>query len=373
VDAAEGLAHRALEASRADMTDRERRERAERQALLAAREAVSRGVTSFHDQGASTGTVALYRDLATSGELPVRLYVLLSQGEVTDENRSTLDSIRTAGTADHFLAVRSIGEVSADGALGSRSAWMLEPYDDLSSSTGLEVTSMERVREISEIGLEEGYQVAVHAIGDRANRETLDLFEELFEERGVSGDSLRWRIEHAQHLHPDDIERFAELGVIASMQAIHGCSDAPYVVQRLGQERARQGAYVWKTLWESGAVVTNGTDAPVEDVDPIPSFHCTVTREIVGAPGDSAFYPEESLTREQALRSYTLNGAYSAFQEDVLGSLEPGKLADVVVLSRDIMTVPEDSIPGTEVVHTVVGGEVVYSRDDGNTGGDEGL
>ncbi len=142
------------------------------------------------------------------------------------------------------------------------------------------------------------------------------------------------------------------------MQGIHACSDWPYVKARLGEERAKAGAYVWRTLWESGAVVTNGTDAPVERVDPVPSYHCTVAREMVGT--DSTFYPDEALSREQALRSYTLNGAYAAFEEGIKGSLTPGKLADVVVLSRDILTVPEDEILGTRILYTIVGGEVVY-------------
>ncbi len=358
VDEAEEIVDAALDESRAGRSAAEVEEDRRRQATLAAERALSRGVTTFHDMGASFETIELLETMASEGELPVRLYLHVSQRAVTPENAEALAAARVVGHADHHVTVRAIGEVTADGALGARSAWMLEPYSDLPSSTGLEVTDMERVREIAEIGLENGYQISTHAIGDRANREVLDLYASIFEERGLDGDTLRWRIEHAQHLHPDDIPRFAELGVIASMEGIHACSDWPYVKARLGEERAKAGAYVWRTLWESGAVVTNGTDAPVERVDPVPSYHCTVAREMVGT--DSTFYPDEALSREQALRSYTLNGAFAAFEEGIKGSLTPGKLADVVVLSRDILTVPEDEILGTRILYTIVGGEVVY-------------
>lgn len=368
VDEAEGLLREALERSRRNLTEAQRRAQRARVARLAAREALRNGVTSFHDQGASLETIDLYRRLAEADELGVRLYAMVSQGAFTAENREALRERFTAGTADHHLAVRSVGEVSADGALGSRSAWMLEPYADQPGHTGLEVTSMERVREIAALALEEGWQVAVHAIGDRANRETLDLYAALWDSARAVGDTLRWRIEHAQHLHPSDIPRFGRLGVIASMQSIHACSDAPYNLRRLGAERVREGAYVWRELMETGAVVTNGTDVPVEDISPMDALHCSVTRHVQGAPPDSTFYPEQAMSREEALRSYTLNGAYAAFQEDVLGSLEPGKLADVVVLSGDVMTVPADSIRGAEVELTVVGGEVLYEAAEGFSG-----
>ncbi len=358
VDEAEGLVFEALEESRAGRTAAEVEEDRRRQARLAAETALSEGVTSFQDMGASFETIDLLKRMAAEGEMPIRLYLHVSQREVTPEQEEELAAARTVGHANDHVTVRAIGEVTMDGALGSRSAWMLEPYSDLPSSTGLEVTSVERVREIAEIGLRNGYQISTHAIGDRANRETLDLYEALFEEHDLDGDTLRWRVEHAQHLHPDDVPRFGELGVIASMQGIHACSDWPYVKARLGEERAEAGAYVWKSLMESGAVVTNGTDAPVERVDPIPAYHCTMARQM--ADSDSTFYPEEALSRMEALRTYTMNGAFAAFEEDIKGTLAPGMLADVTVLDTDILTAPEDSIPGTEVRYTVVGGEVVY-------------
>ncbi len=367
IDEAESLVGEALDASREGMTEQERRQRRREMADLAVQNALEHGVTSFHDQGASFGTIDLYRRMADDGGMRIRMYAMVSQREVTPGQADSLAAIRTVGYGSGHLTVRSVGEVTADGALGSRSAWMIEPYADRAGYTGVNVTDMERIREIARISMENGYQVAVHAIGDRANRETLDLFAALFDSAGVDGDTMRWRVEHAQHLRPEDIPRFGEMGVIASMQAMHACSDAPYVVQRLGRERAREGAYVWKALMESGAVVNNGTDVPVENIDPLDSFHCSVTREIATME-DSTFYPEQSMTRRQALRSYTINGAYSAFAEERRGSLEPGKLADITVLSRDIMTIPADSIPETRVDYTVVGGDVEYARegDGGN-------
>jgi predicted amidohydrolase YtcJ len=363
VDAAESLVGRALSQARADRTPEQVEANFREQVRLAAQEALSKGVTSFQDMGASLETVDGIKEIADEGGLPLRLYILVDQGEVTPENEQALAAHRMVDHADGHLTVRAIGEVTADGALGSRSAWMLQPYSDDAESTGLNVTSMERIAEIAEIGLRNGFQIATHAIGDRANRETLDLYERIFQEQGVDGDTLRWRIEHAQHLNPVDIPRFSELGVIASMQAIHACSDAPYVGPRLADQRSQEGAYVWKSLWGIGAIVTNGTDVPVENIDPFASYHCTVTRAMVGS--DELFYPDQALTREQALQTYTTNGAYAAFEERQKGKLAPGMLADLAVLSRDITTVPPEEILGTEALYTVVGGEVVYERDGG--------
>ena len=359
LETAEGLVQDAIEASRSDRSAAQRRRQQRKKVRLAAREALANGVTSFHDQGASFETIELYREMAQNGELGLRMYAMVSQSEVRPETRDRLADIRTVGAADHHLTVRSIGEVTVDGALGSRTAWMLEPYNDASNSTGTNVTSMDRVREIAEIALREDYQLAVHAIGDRANRETLDLYASLFDEAGVSGEKRRWRVEHAQHLDPDDIPRFADLGVMASMQAIHACSDAPYNYKRLGAERVEGGAYPWKTLWNDGAVVGNGTDVPVEKVDPLASYHCTIAREVPGT--DTTFTPDETLTRRQALESYTVNNAYAAFEEDSKGTLVPGMLADVTVLSQNILTGPAGEIQEAEVDYTIVGGEIVYT------------
>jgi predicted amidohydrolase YtcJ len=198
----------------------------------------------------------------------------------------------------------------------------------------------------------------VHAIGDRANRETLNIFEEAFKANPGKKD-LRWRVEHAQHLHPADIPRFGKLGVIASMQGVHATSDAPYVPARLGAKRAQEGAYVWQKLMKSGAAVTNGTDAPVEDLDPIAGYYATVSRR---TKDGTVFYPAERMSRMEALKSYTINNAYAAFQEQTLGSLKPGKYADIVVLTKDILTIPEDEIPSAQVHYTIVGGKIRYQK-----------
>jgi len=364
VDAASGLVRRALGQARADRTPEQVEADFREQVHLAAQDALSNGVTSFQDMGESLATIDGIKKMADEGDLPLRLYILVDQGEVTPENEQALAAHRMVDYANGHLTVRAIGEVTADGALGSRSAWMLEPYSDDPNSTGLNVTSMDRIKEISEIGLRNGFQVSVHAIGDRANRETLDVFETVFREQGVRGDTLRWRIEHSQHLNPTDIPRFSQMGIIASMQGIHACSDAPYVIPRLGEQRAQEGAYVWKTLWDDGTVVTNGTDVPVENIDPFASYHCTVTREMVGS--DEVFYPDQALTREQALQTYTTNGAYAAFEEGEKGKLAPGMMADFVVLSRDITTVPAEEILGTEALYTVVGGDIVYQKAGGS-------
>jgi hypothetical protein len=198
----------------------------------------------------------------------------------------------------------------------------------------------------------------VHAIGDRANRETLDIFEAAFKANPDRKD-VRWRVEHAQHLNPADIPRFGALGVIASMEGIHCTSDAPYVLARLGAKRAEEGAYVWQKLMKSGAVVTNGTDAPVEDVDPIASYYASVSRKLKDG---SVFYGDQRMSRMEALRSYTMNGAYAAFEENSKGSIKVGKYADLVILSKDILTVPEDEIPSAQVLYTIVGGKVRFKR-----------
>jgi predicted amidohydrolase YtcJ len=257
---------------------------------------------------------------------------------------------------NNHLTIRSVKKVN-DGALGAHSGWLLEPYADLPESVGLSRESVENVAEAARLAIENDFQICVHAIGDRANREMLDIFEATFAAHPDKKD-LRWRIEHAQHLSPEDIPRFAELGVIAAMQGIHCTSDAPYVLERLGEDRAEEGAYVWQKLLETGAVVTNGTDTPVEDIDPIAGFYASVTRKLSDG---NAFYPDQSMTREQALKSYTWASAYAAFEEDIKGSLTPGKLADITVLSRDIMSVPEEEILDAKVVYTIVGGKIVYS------------
>jgi predicted amidohydrolase YtcJ len=228
----------------------------------------------------------------------------------------------------------------------------------VSGSAGHRVQSLQTIEETALLAVKHDYQLCTHAIGDKANREVLDLYEKILRSHPDKTDG-RWRIEHAQHIHPMDIPRFGELGVLASMQAVHATSDGPFVVPRLGEQRAKTGAYVWRSLLDSNAKIINGTDAPVEDVDPIACIYASITRKMAdGKP----FYPEQCMTRMEALKSYTLDAAYGAFEENHKGSLTVGKLADIVVLSKDILTIPADEILKTRVDLTVVGGRVAYER-----------
>ncbi|MEW6730640.1 MAG: amidohydrolase [Acidobacteriota bacterium] len=326
------------------------------QVRLAAEKALSNGVTTFHDAGAPFSTIDLLKQLASEGKLPLRLYVMI-RGESNEILAEKLPHYRLINYADGHLTVRSIKR-QIDGALGPHGAWLLEPYTDKPESTGLVLEPVEDITRTSELAIQYGFQVNTHAIGDRANREVLNIYEKVFRAHQDKKD-LRWRIEHAQHLNPDDISRFAALGVIASMQGIHATSDGAWVPKRLGEQRTQKGAYLWRTLWDSKVVVTNGTDTPVEDISPLESFYATVARRL---PDGTPFFPEQRLTREEALKSYTINNAYAAFEEAVKGSLTPGKWADIVVLSNDIMTVPEEQIHKTEVLYTIVGGKIVYQR-----------
>ncbi|MCK4932245.1 MAG: amidohydrolase [Candidatus Aminicenantes bacterium] len=322
---------------------------------LADKECLSKGITSVHDPGSPFETIDLFKETVEQGKLGVRLYVMIRDSN--ERLKERISEYRILGVGDNHLTVRSIKR-SIDGALGPHGAWLLEPYESLPTSVGLNTSTVESVTETAQIAIENDFQLNVHGIGDRANRETLDIFEEAFTAHPDKKD-LRWRIEHAQHLHPSDIPRFAQLGVIPSMQGIHCTSDGPYVIKRLGEKRAGEGAYVWQKLMNTGVVICNGTDAPVEDVDPIPCFYATVTRIMKNG---QAFYPDQKMSREEALRSYTINCAYASFQEDILGSLTPGKLADITVLSKDIMTVPDEEILDTEVLYTIVGGKVMYQK-----------
>jgi hypothetical protein len=329
--------------------------RRRRAAELAARECLAKGVTTFQDAGSDFATVDLLRKMAEERALGLRLWVMLSEGN--DALERSAATYRQVGSAGGMFTVRAIKRV-LDGALGSHGAWLLAPYADLPGTSGLNTYPLDDLERTARIAAAHDLQLCVHAIGDRANRETLDLYERVL--GGLSdGKERRWRIEHAQHLDPSDVPRFAELGVIASMQGVHCTSDGPWVPARIGAERARTGAYLWRSLLDSGAKIANGTDAPVEDVDPIASFHATVTRRLSDG---SAFYPEERLTRLEALRSYTLDAAHAAFEDERLGSLAPGKQADVVVLSADILEVPEDAIRGARVDFTIVSGQVKFRR-----------
>ena len=324
---------------------------------LAGEEALAHGITSFHDAGTTFAVIDLLERLEAEGALPVRLYVM-----VMEDNLESLEEMLPRyfmpSQGDDYLAVRSIKR-QIDGALGSHGAWLLEPYEDLPDTSGLALEPLESFERAVELAANNGFQVNTHAIGTRANREVLDAYERVWKRYDLAGGGLRWRIEHAQHIHPQDVPRFGQLGVIAAVQGVHCTSDGPWIPRRLGDERARVTSYVWRDLLHSGALIGNGTDVPVEPINPIASFYASVTRRM--ADGRD-FYPQQAMTRMEALRSYTIHNAYAAFEEGFKGSLTPGKLADLVVLSHDLLTVADEEILDTRVDYTVLGGKVVYER-----------
>jgi len=347
--------YRALDKSLAGRSPQEVRTELLAAVREAAAECLRFGVTTFHDAGSPLSEVDLFRELAADGKLPVRLWVMLN--ESNDVLAAKAAQYRTVGFGDNHLTVRGVKRL-IDGALGTHGAWLLEPYDDLPTSRGLNTLAIESLRRTAELAIANDFQLCVHAIGDRANRETLDLMEAAFHTQPAKTD-LRWRIEHAQHLDPADIPRFKRLGVIASMQANHATSDGPFVVARLGERRARAGAYAWRSLLDSGAIVINGTDAPVETLNPLDSFFAAVTRRMADG---RAFFPEQAMTRVEALRSYTRDAAYAGFEEPLKGTITVGKLADLVVLSHDILTCPPNQLRAARVQYTIVGGKIAYEH-----------
>lgn len=333
-------------------------EKNEEALTLALQELAEKGITSFHDAGSGQGVIDLVQKFKNEGKLTARMYIMLSgrQPELLEQwyqKGPMIDS-------DHFVTVRSI-KLNCDGALGPWGAWLLEDYSDKPGHRGHETLPMSVVTEVSERAIPLGFQVCAHAIGDRANQEILDRFEAALAKNPEAKDH-RFRIEHAQHIHPDDIPRFGQLGVIAAMQAIHLSSDRPWAIDRLGEKRIIDGAYVWQKLMQTGAVVTNGTDAPVEPVDPLPSFYASVTRKTLQGLPEGGYEADQKMTRAEALKSYTLDGAYAEFEEDFKGSIEVGKAADFTVYDKDIMEIPENDILNAKVEMTVVGGKIVYSR-----------
>lgn len=352
-ETASDLAEEALAAWMAKKTPEERAADARKAIDLAVQASLEKGITSFQDAGESFATVDVLKQAAEAGALGIRLWVMVRD---SNENiAAKMAQYKAVGLANHHLTIAAIKK-TIDGAIGSRGAWLLEPYSDMPTSTGLNTAPVEEVRALAALAAANGVQLGVHAIGDRANRETLDIFEATFKANPTVTD-WRWRIEHAQHLSVADIPRFGQLKVIASMQGIHATSDAPYVRARLGETRVAEGGYVWQSLMKTGAIVSNGTDVPVERIDPMPNLHATITRKLTDG---SAFYPAQRMSREEALRSYTWNAAYAAKEEALKGSLAVGKLADITVLSKDILTVPEDEIPTTDVVYTIVGGKIMF-------------
>ncbi len=338
---------------------------------LAVRDCLSKGITSFQDAGVTFETIALFRALVRDGELGIRLWAMVNESNERLENQLS-DHVVT-GMGGNRLTVRAVKRL-IDGAMGAHSAWMLEPYADLPGKTGFSslVTGSygdlpedaneqpdfpaRYITQTARIAIQKGVQLCTHAIGDRACREVLDIYERTFRAHPQKND-LRWRVEHASVLSPADIPRFGQLGVIPSIQAISVATDGPWMIERVGEHRARERLFTFQKLLQSGALLVNGTDAPVEDVDPLPCFRASIACRL---PDGTVYWPDQRLTREQALRSYTINAAYAAFEERIKGSLTPGKLADIVVLSDDIMTIPEEAIADARVLYTIVGGQVAY-------------
>jgi len=327
---------------------------------LAVKECLENGITSFHDAGAGKESIQTFRDGINSNKLKIRLYVMLTSRDpkLLEEWYKNGPEI---GTGNDYLTIRSI-KLNADGALGSRGAWLLNEYTDRPGHFGMATQSIDYVYEVSKNGLKHGFQVNAHAIGDRANREILNQYQKVFNEYPEKANDLRWRIEHAQHIDPEDIPRFGELGVIPSIQGIHMSSDRPWAINRLGRKRIVESAYVWRDLIDHGAVIVNGTDVPVEPIDPLASFYASVTRKTLKGVPNNGYEPKQKMTRLEALKSYTINAAYAAFEEKIKGSIEIGKYADFTVLSKNIITVPENQLLNTKVLYTIINGKIEYKN-----------
>ncbi|MCK5484088.1 MAG: amidohydrolase, partial [Gemmatimonadetes bacterium] len=357
VETASGLVSAAYGASRDTMTTEELQAESLRALLLAQEEVFSKGVTSFQDAGVGPETLGLYRRAIDDGDLKLRVWAMVSA--TLPNLAELLPAERVVGYGGNRLTVRAV-KAYADGALGSRGAWLLDPYDDDPGNTGHNTVPLEDIAAVVRLALQHDFQVCTHAIGDRANQEVLNLYAAAFAEMPDAAADIRFRIEHSQILDPYDVPRFADLGVVAAMQGIHAISDGPWTPDRLGEERTLDRAFQFRDLIDSGATVMNGTDTPVEDVNPIPSFYGTVVGRMNNG---EVLNPDQLMTRMEGLEAYTINAAYGAHEEFSKGSITPGKLADIVILSQDILEIPEERILETRVDVTLVGGEVVYTRE----------
>ncbi|WP_422359887.1 amidohydrolase [Reichenbachiella sp.] len=326
---------------------------------MAIEECLKNGITSFHDAGTKQKTIDLYESFLNNGLLKIRLYVMLD-GLDEELLSNWYTSGPRIGLGNDFLTIRAI-KLYADGALGSRGALLLEDYEDAPGVQGLRLTPADYIMRVTEQGTKNGFQICTHCIGDRANREVLDMYEIVLKS-DTTRENPRFRIEHAQHIAGDDIPRFGQLGVIPSMQAIHMSSDRPWAIDRLGEKRIVESAYMWQELISTGANVMNGTDAPVEPVNPLASFYASITRQTLKGKPDNGYEPDQRMNRKQALQAYTINNAYGAFEEDIKGTIEIGKVADFTVLSKDIMKIEAKEILSTEVEYTIVNGEVLYQK-----------
>jgi predicted amidohydrolase YtcJ len=313
------------------------------------------GLVGIHDAGAAPSSIELYESAARAGEFDLRAYVMIGDDSTALARYFAMGP--RSSLHDGRVWVRAI-KLYADGALGSRGAALIEPYNDDPGNRGLLLSAPAHIESVARRALAAGFQVNTHAIGDRGNRVVLDAYEAAL--TAVPRADHRFRIEHAQILHVDDINRFADLGVIPSMQASHRTSDMYWAAKRLGEARLR-GAYAWRTLINTGVIVPNGSDFPVEQVNPLLSFHAAIARQDGKDWPTGGWYPEERMGREDALRSMTLWPAQAAFQESELGSIAPGKRADFVVLDQDLMRVPAELVLRTRVRSTWFGGKAVYT------------
>ena len=325
---------------------------------LAVKASLENGVTSFHDAGIGRRTIEVLREAIDRDILKVRIYAMLTSRDTTLLNEWYKKGPEI-GTGGDLLTIRSI-KINADGALGSRGAWLIDEYSDRPGHYGMPTQSMDYVYSVAKQGIKTGFQVNSHAIGDKANREILNQYEKVFNEHPKLAIDHRWRIEHAQHIAPDDIPRFGRLNVIPSIQGIHMSSDRPWAINRLGQKRIEESAYVWRDLINHGAVLINGSDVPVEPIDPIASFYASTTRKTLKGLPDFGYEPKQKMTRIEALKSYTINAAYGAFEDQIKGSIEIGKYADFTVFSQNLITIPEEKILDTKVLYTIVNGVVEY-------------
>jgi len=327
----------------------------ETSALEAQEACLKVGLVGVHDMGVSTEEVDAYKRLEESGKLKMRLYLALNDSSRIAETLAT----RKPEVGER-VTVRAV-KLYQDGAMGSRGALLLEPYSDKSvndkgePNVGLRVGDIAHLKEVSSAAAKHGWQVCVHAIGDRANREVLDAFE------AAGAKEARFRIEHAQCINLADIPRFAKLGVIASMQPTHCTSDMRWAEDRVGKDRVK-GCYAWRRLLDAGARLAGGSDFPVEDENPLLGFIAAVTRQDLEGKPEGGWQPDQKLTREEALRMLTLDAVYAAFEENVRGTLAPGKYADFVILSGDLMKTPDAELKNLRVVQTVIAGETVYTR-----------